>query len=58
MLERRRGIPISLSTVYLALGRRLGLPFEGVGMPGHFLVRLRHLVTPVLLDPFEAGTHP
>lgn len=55
VLERRRGIPISLSTVYLALGRRLGLPFEGVGMPGHFLVRLRHLVTPVLLDPFEGG---
>lgn len=55
VLERRRGIPISLSTLYLALGRRLGLPFEGVGMPGHFLVRLRHVLTPVLLDPFEGG---
>jgi regulator of sirC expression with transglutaminase-like and TPR domain len=55
VLERRRGIPISLSAIYLALGRRLGLPFEGVGMPGHFLVRLRHLLTPVLLDPFESG---
>ena len=55
VLERRRGIPISLSAVYLALGRRLGLPFEGVGMPGHFLVRLRHLVSPVILDPFDGG---
>lgn len=55
VLERRRGIPISLSTLYLALGRRVGLPFEGVGMPGHFLVRLRHLVSPVLMDPFEGG---
>ena len=55
VLERRRGIPISLSTLYLALGRRVGVPFEGVGLPGHFLVRLRHLVTPVLMDPFEGG---
>ena len=55
VLERRRGIPISLSVIYLALGRRLGLPFEGVGMPGHFLVRLRHLVTPTILDPFDDG---
>ena len=55
VLTRRRGIPISLSTLYLALGRLLVLPFEGVGMPGHFLGRLRHLVSPVLLDPCEAG---
>src|SRR5690242_6094678 len=39
VLERRLGIPISLSALYLEVGRRLGLPFEGVGMPGHFLVR-------------------
>ena len=55
VLERRLGIPISVSTVYLAVGRRLGLPFEGVGMPGHFLVRYRHPVSPVLLDPFAGG---
>ncbi|MGE3908402.1 MAG: SirB1 family protein [Chloroflexota bacterium] len=55
VLERRRGIPITLSAIYLALGQRLGLPFEGVGMPGHFLVRLRHLVTPIILDPFDGG---
>ncbi len=56
VLERRLGIPISLSALYLAIGRRLGLPFEGVGMPGHFLVRYRHPVSPVLLDPFAGGT--
>ncbi|MCC7367514.1 MAG: transglutaminase family protein [Chloroflexi bacterium] len=55
VIERRQGIPISLSTIYLALGRRLGVPFEGVGMPGHFLVRLRHHRSPVLLDPFQDG---
>ena len=56
VLERRLGIPISLSALYLEIGRRLGLPFEGVGMPGHFLVRYRHPVSPVLLDPFAGGT--
>ena len=55
VLERRLGIPISLSAVYLEVGRRVGLSLEGVGMPGHFLVRLRHLLRPVLLDPFAGG---
>jgi regulator of sirC expression with transglutaminase-like and TPR domain len=39
VLERRRGIPISLSVVTLEVGRRSGLPLEGIGMPAHFLVR-------------------
>jgi regulator of sirC expression with transglutaminase-like and TPR domain len=41
VLERRTGIPITLSLVYLEVGRRLGLPVEGIGFPGHFLVRWR-----------------
>ena len=56
VLDRRLGIPISLSALYLEVGRRLGLPFEAVGMPGHFLVRYRHAVAPVLVDPFAGGT--
>jgi regulator of sirC expression with transglutaminase-like and TPR domain len=55
VLERRTGIPISLSAIYLEVGRRLGVPLEGVGMPGHFLVRYRDPLAPVLLDPFEGG---
>lgn len=55
VLDRRLGIPITLSALYLVIGRRLGLPLEGVGMPGHFLVRLRHPVHPLLLDPFADG---
>src|SRR5215212_9462723 len=55
VLERRLGIPISISAVYLEVGRRAGLSLEGIGMPGHFLVRLRHLLRPVLLDPFDGG---
>ncbi|NER84584.1 MAG: hypothetical protein F6K42_34695, partial [Leptolyngbya sp. SIO1D8] len=39
VLDRRTGIPITLSLVYLELARRIGLPMAGVGMPGHFLVR-------------------
>jgi len=55
VLERRIGIPISLSAVYLEVGRRLGLPLEGVGMPGHFLVRFRDRLRAVLFDPFGGG---
>src|SRR6516162_5689934 len=39
VLERRLGIPISLSVLYLEVGRRLGLPLQGVNFPGHFLVK-------------------
>jgi regulator of sirC expression with transglutaminase-like and TPR domain len=41
VLERRTGIPITLSILYMEVGRRLGLRFEGVSFPGHFLVKLR-----------------
>jgi regulator of sirC expression with transglutaminase-like and TPR domain len=55
VINRKLGIPISLSAVYLEVGRRAGLPLEGVGMPGHFLVRLDHPSRPLLLDPFADG---
>lgn len=52
VLERRRGIPITLAIVLLEVGRRAGIPLLGVGFPGHFLVR--HALHPrVLLDPFD-----
>lgn len=55
VLNRRLGIPISLSALYLVLGARLGLPFHGVGMPGHFIVKYQTDEEPVFLDPFERG---
>ncbi len=55
VLDRRVGIPISLSLVYLEVGWRLGLPLTGVGFPGHFLVRYEGEVVRVLLDPFDGG---
>jgi regulator of sirC expression with transglutaminase-like and TPR domain len=54
VLDRRRGIPITLSVLAMAIGRRLDVPLVGVGMPGHFLVR--HEGQPrVLLDCFDGG---
>src|SRR5207244_3904709 len=40
VFDRRRGIPISLSILYIEVGRRLGVSLRGIGMPGHFLVQI------------------
>ncbi len=55
VVERRRGIPISLSVVYILLGRRAGLRLEGGGMPGHCIVMHAGPEAPVYLDPFGGG---
>ncbi len=55
VLDRRLGIPITLSVVYLELGQRLGLCLEGVSFPGHFLVKLPYDEGTVVLDPFNGG---
>jgi regulator of sirC expression with transglutaminase-like and TPR domain len=49
----REGIPISLSLVYMLVGRRAGLHIDGVGLPGHFIVRHREH----FFDPFHGGRH-
>jgi regulator of sirC expression with transglutaminase-like and TPR domain len=54
VLERRVGIPITLSVVLMEVARRLGIELAGVSMPGHFLVRLAGEPA-VLLDPFDGG---
>jgi regulator of sirC expression with transglutaminase-like and TPR domain len=54
VLERRRGIPISLAVVLMALGRRLDLDIEGIGFPGHFLVRVGG-PDGLFVDPFNEG---
>ena len=54
VLERRQGMPITLSVVLVEVGRRLGLALDGVGMPGHFLVRERDDPTG-FIDPFHDG---
>lgn len=55
VLDRRCGIPITLSVIYLEIAWRLDVPLEGVGFPGHFLVRLNVDEGLVVLDPFHRG---
>ncbi|HYP16119.1 MAG TPA: transglutaminase-like domain-containing protein [Opitutus sp.] len=55
VLTRRKGIPISLSTVYLLVADRLGLELEPVGLPGHFIVGCFTEAKPFFVDPFDRG---
>lgn len=55
VLDRKLGIPITLSILYIEVGQRLGLPFEGVSFPGHFLVKCATNEGDVVLDPFWGG---
>jgi regulator of sirC expression with transglutaminase-like and TPR domain len=61
VLARRTGIPITLSIIYMHVGRRLGLWLEGVNFPGHFLVRCKGMLgdaaptEDLILDPFHGG---
>jgi regulator of sirC expression with transglutaminase-like and TPR domain len=55
VLDRRVGIPITLSLVLIETGRRLGLEMEGIGLPGHFITGARIAGEHVLLDPFNRG---
>ena len=54
VLERRLGIPITLSLVYMEVGRLLDTPMLGIGMPGRFLVRHAE-IDDLFVDPFHAG---
>ncbi|MBI2827877.1 MAG: transglutaminase family protein [Acidobacteria bacterium] len=59
VLDRRTGIPITLSVVYMEVGRRAGLQVDGVNFPGHFLVRFPEPAgrgpRGLIVDPFHAG---
>jgi regulator of sirC expression with transglutaminase-like and TPR domain len=55
VIDRRTGIPITLSVLYLLLGLRLGLPVKGVGMPGHFLVKVDSPPPFLFVDCFNSG---
>jgi regulator of sirC expression with transglutaminase-like and TPR domain len=56
VLERRRGLPIALSVVYVETARRAGIGLDGVGLSGHYVVgQFRPGSAPVLLDPFGGG---
>ena len=58
VIDRRTGIPITLSLIYLEVARRAGLPVEGINFPGHFLLRCRAGLTStedLIIDPFHGG---
>ena len=55
VLERRSGIPISLSLLYMEIAQRVGLRCDGVGYPGHFIVRCGEPNEQVFVDPFHQG---
>ncbi|MBC7779440.1 MAG: tetratricopeptide repeat protein [Proteobacteria bacterium] len=55
VLDRKRGIPITLSIVYIEVGRRIGLPLDGLSFPQHFLVRCTLPDGVAVIDPFQSG---
>ncbi len=55
VLDRRIGIPISLSVVLMSVGARAGIPLGGIDMPIHFLVRVLGLPEPLMIDCFDSG---
>lgn len=55
VLDRKLGVPITLSILYMEIGRRLGLPLKGVSFPGHFLVKMPTQSGEIVLDPFSGG---
>jgi regulator of sirC expression with transglutaminase-like and TPR domain len=55
VIDRRMGIPISLSVVYLEVARRVGVLAQGVNFPGHFLVRVAIEDAWLFLDPYTRG---
>ncbi|MEV7616064.1 transglutaminase-like domain-containing protein [Streptomyces sp. NPDC089799] len=55
VLQRRRGLPILLSVVWLEVARRAGAPVYGLGLPGHFVVGFGDPEERVTVDPFAGG---
>ena len=55
VLDRRLGIPITLSSVYLLVGWRIGLPLQGIGLPGHFVVKWQSRAAQFYIDAFNDG---
>lgn len=55
VLDRKKGIPIMLSVLYMEIANRLGLNLKGVGFPGHFIVKYSGPEGEILIDPFNEG---
>lgn len=55
VIERKTGIPITLSVLYMEVAERIGLSVNGVGFPGHFMVKVRSDGNDIVIDPFNRG---
>jgi regulator of sirC expression with transglutaminase-like and TPR domain len=55
VMERKTGIPITLSVLYMEIARRVGLILHGVAFPGHFLIKYVGKEEEIIIDPFHAG---
>ena len=55
VIERKTGIPITLSVLYMEVAKRIGLAFDGVGFPGHFMVKTIADGNEIVIDPFDGG---
>ena len=55
VIDRKCGLPITLSILYMEVAQRIGLAIEGVGFPGHFLVKTQSQGEELVIDPFNAG---
>ena len=55
VIDRRIGLPITLSIVFIHVATKLGLNVAGVGLPGHYLVKVRFEINEVFVDPFHGG---
>jgi regulator of sirC expression with transglutaminase-like and TPR domain len=56
VIDRKSGLPIALSIIFLHLAQRVGLNAAGVGLPGHFIVKVTFELNEVYVDPFGGGT--
>lgn len=55
VIERKTGIPITLSLIYLEVAQRINFPMVGINLPGHFLIRPEFEDTGIFIDPFNRG---
>jgi regulator of sirC expression with transglutaminase-like and TPR domain len=56
VIDRRAGLPITLSIIFLHVATRIGLNAHGVGLPGHFIVKVQFELNEIYVDPFHGGS--
>jgi len=56
VIERRLGLPITLSIIFLHVATKIGLSAAGMGLPGHYIVKVQFELNEVYVDPFHGGT--